>query len=178
MKRSFSRGVSAATAEPCPIVDALAASERRARRGRITPIEMVMAASAAALLAIVPVALLAQRYAAVEKARSLEVSGPPCPKLSAARYAALGAPAKQTTNVEGLLYSRQYGYVDCEYVATDHGRGLDRTPVCRFNSPTLLAVTTPRGRFFFSTGIAPATVTLADGRPRCVLAAAGRMGHG
>jgi hypothetical protein len=145
----------------------------RGQRRRPAPIELVTTIGVAFLFfGVVPIALLAQRHAAVEKARRLEVGGPPCQRLSAAAFASADAPALQTTNVGGVLFARRYGYVVCDYVATDHGRGLDRTPICRFNNPTLLAVTTPRGRFYFHTGVAPATVTLAHDEPGCVLNAA------
>jgi hypothetical protein len=131
-----------------------------------------MAATAAGLLAIVPIALLAQRIAAVGKAHALEVGGAPCPRGWPANLSPTDLAPLHTTDVGGVLFTRRYGIMDCDYIATDHGRGLDHTPVCRFNNPTLLSITTARGRFAFYTGLSPATVTLAGSQPKCVLNAA------
>ena len=44
-------------------------------------------------------------------------------------------------------------------------------PVCQFNNPTVLQVTTVWGETIFVTGSHGATVLVEDGRPRCLLAA-------
>ena len=142
----------------------------RAAKRRYSPIQIVIAVSMISLLAVVPIALFAQRQAAIAKADALEVNGPACQVLSPQQYAGLDLPATQVTNVERVIFARRDGNIDCEFVATHHGRGLDTTPVCRFNNPTVLAVSTRRGRYYFYTGISPATVNLENDRPSCVLA--------
>jgi hypothetical protein len=148
------------------ISDAFDFGRRRGPR----PIEIVATFGAIAVLAAtLPLALAAQRIAAVAKARAWAVSGPPCPSLSRSAYLASGERIVHLIDYDGVRFGRGYGYVSCVEVAKDGGRGLDTVPVCQFNSPTVLQVTTRRGDFYFYTRIRPATVTIADDRPQCVM---------
>ncbi|MDR3510421.1 MAG: hypothetical protein P4L73_02210 [Caulobacteraceae bacterium] len=140
------------------------------RRRGLKPIEIVATFGALAVIAAtVPLALGAQRIAAVAKARAWAVDGPPCPAMSRAAFQASGLRIAHVVDYDDVRFGRGYGYVTCVAVARNGGRGLDTVPVCQFNSPTVLEVTTPRADVYFATHIGPATVTIVNDRPRCVL---------
>jgi hypothetical protein len=80
-------------------------------------------------------------------------------------------PALTRFNFEGAEFGMAYGYVDCSRITDDPLLGSGSDPVCQFNNPTVVEVATSRGRAVFITGIQPATIIIAKGRARCVMAA-------
>jgi hypothetical protein len=112
-----------------------------------------------------------QRASLIARAEAWTAAGAPCPRASAAAARAFGD-ASETFRFDGVHFVRAYGYATCGEIAIDRGWALgQRAPVCRFNSPGRLEVSTPRGRFDFITGIAPVTIVVTEGAPHCVLAA-------
>jgi hypothetical protein len=112
-----------------------------------------------------------QRASLIGRADAWTVAGPPCPRVSAESARTFAAPS-ETFRFQGVRFVRAYGYAVCGEITADRRWGFgQRAPVCRFNSPGKLEISTARGDFHFITGIAPATVVIADDGPRCVLAA-------
>ena len=71
----------------------------------------------------------------------------------------------------GVRFVRRSGHVDCSAVAAGKNARQDYVPLCQFSSPIVLEVVTERGTFQFQPGVGrPATVSILDGRPRCVMA--------
>jgi len=122
-------------------------------------------------LATIPLALGGQRYAAAAKAWAWTSLAPACPAVSSQAHLTLGAPLSDVFDFGGARFARAYGYARCGMITGDRVLGLHMDPVCQFNNPTALEITTARGRFFFTTGIRPATILLTQGQPRCVLGA-------
>lgn len=148
------------------MVDIVATRGRR----RIAPIEWVATGGAIAVLAsVLPLALAGERVAQVAKARAWTVEGPSCPTLTGEAARRMGGKIAHVIDYDDVLFGRGYGYVSCILIADQGGRGLGRLPVCQFNNPTVLQVTTRTGTTYYSTWINPATVSVEHGRPRCVL---------
>lgn len=147
----------------------------RARR-RLTAGERLVIAIAVVVALAVPtliavLSLQKNRREAVALAEANLVTGPPCPAVSAAAFAARGFKVKNPLNYDGAVMWRSAGHVSCSPIAYDGGRGLDTYPVCQFTSPAALKVTTAKGDFYFVPGIGkPATVATPQGVARCVLA--------
>ena len=95
--------------------------------------------------------------------------GPPCPSLSVERYTEMGLQAPQANTWGGTRFARWSGGVSCALL--DAHAGLGGRPVCQFTSPWNLVVTTPRGVYYFLPGVGkPATISVTDGLPSCVMA--------
>ena len=103
-------------------------------------------------------------------AREWTITGPPCPAISSQAYAAGPVKATESFALGEVSMGRGFGHVSCSYIASDGGRGLDDFPVCQFTSPGVLHVTTPKGEFYFAPGAGPATVSVPNGTPQCVMA--------
>lgn len=148
------------------MVDIVATRGRR----RMSAIEWVATAGVLLVLAaVLPLALAGERFAQVAKARAWTVQGPACPTVTGETARALAHKVAHVIDYDGVLFGRGYGYVSCILIADQGGRGLNRLPVCQFNSPTVLQVTTATGTTYYSTWIRPATVTVEHGRPHCVI---------
>ena len=103
-------------------------------------------------------------------AREWTIAGPPCPAISSQAYAAGPVKASQAFDLGDVRFARGFGHVSCSYIASDGGRGLDDYPVCQFTSPGALHITTPKGEFYFAPSTGPATVSVPNGAPHCVMA--------
>jgi hypothetical protein len=124
------------------------------------------------LASILPLALAAQRQAALGRVRAWTVpNAPPCPVVSRAAVVAFGEPIRDVFTFEGTRYGRSFGYASCARIPTDPVFGFGRMPVCQFNTPAVVEVNGPHGRLFFMTGLQAVTITVPDGRPQCVLGA-------
>jgi len=143
---------------------------RSLRGGRIAEIATALAVALMVTLTV-PLALIGQRQSAIGRVNAWAASGPPCPVASRAAFLAYGEPIREAFRFEGVRYGMSSGYASCARIATDRVLGLGHMPICQFNDPAVLEVTTPRGQVFFMTRFRPATVTIAHGRLRCVLAA-------
>ncbi len=109
--------------------------------------------------------------AQIEEAQAWAPPGPACQIVSRQAYLAIGAPEPHVSTYDGVRFARAYGAVGCNEIASHGGRGPGRIPVCQFNSPTTLEVSTPRGDTYYFTQAKPAVVTISDGQPACALSA-------
>lgn len=115
---------------------------------------------------------LRQRDAALTRAASATIEGPPCEALSRAEFEARGLKAPKATFYGDVVFARQFGHMSCDSLRYGAGWGTETYPVCQFTSPNALRVKTVRGEWFFLPGPGqPATVSTAEGRATCVLAA-------
>lgn len=95
--------------------------------------------------------------------------GPPCPVLTKAEFDALAVKPEKTFIFNEVTFVRRFGHVECNVIS--HGGGTGFAPLCRFNAPAVLKVTTRQGEFYFKTGVGrPVTVSTPDGIPKCVVA--------
>jgi hypothetical protein len=100
--------------------------------------------------------------------RYWKVAGPPCPVLSRQDFQTQPIRASQSFRMESVVFARAYGYSSCGELPAKGG--LQTLVVCQFTNPGVLAVTTAAGEFYFAPGLGqPATVSAADGAPRCVM---------
>lgn len=154
-----------------PMVHAHPTKKKRRR----TAIDWVMSRGGIAVAVGVFVgAFGVARYAAILHARAWMVPGPPCPAMSPAQLHASGRQLGKGFTYHGVTFTRAYGYVNCDEVTPDL-LGLKTVPVCQFNSPTVLQVTTGGRTFLYTTPIRPMTVWVADGAPQCVLNISARL---
>lgn len=113
---------------------------------------------------------LRQRQLAFGRAAEAEVSGPPCPQLTEAEFAARRLKAPKATNYENVIFARQFGHMDCRALRYGAGWGTATYPVCQFTSPNAVTVVTDKGKWFFAPGAGqPATVAVPRGEARCVM---------
>lgn len=109
--------------------------------------------------------VLAQSTAAAGPA----VKGPPCPTATAETFAPQAAKATKLFQFNGDTYARRFGHLDCNLVEMKGVR--DPVAVCQFTGPRALSVTTAKGTSYFLPGAGqPATITVIDEVPSCVLA--------
>lgn len=129
------------------------------------------------LLATLGLVLAAERYAAMARLQAWTVGGPPCPTAAPADYRAFvranadRIPASNTFIYDDVRFARPFGYVSCGEVADHAGRGPGTVPVCLFNDPDVVEVTTQRGQFHYMPKTRSVTIVVPDGEPRCVLGA-------
>ena len=128
-----------------------------------------LALAAAVAIGIGAASRLRHGPAEAADAQFYTVSGPPCPTLSAAAYAAGAIKVGPRFEYGDVVFGRGYGYVSCSWL---HGGflGLSVHPVCEFTGPGVLTVTTSSGEAYFAPGVGkPATVSVSDGQARCVV---------
>jgi hypothetical protein len=114
------------------------------------------------------------RAAVMADAKAWTIAGPPCPHPAANAYVAdLEAShmhASRAFEFMGVTFARSFGHVSCAEIHANGGRSDATYPVCQFTSPGALEVTTARGEFYFYPSTGPATISVPDGRPMCVMA--------
>jgi hypothetical protein len=99
-----------------------------------------------------------------------KVVGPPCPNITRQAFESQAIKPTQSFRMESVVFARAYGYSSCGELPAKGG--LQTLVVCQFTNPGVLAVTTAAGEFYFTPGLGqPATVSVADGPPSCVMAA-------
>ncbi len=130
---------------------------------------------ALAVVGIIAAVLILQRANAIAKAEAWMPPGAPCPVSSPAALLASGNRVEHVSVYDNIRFGRRSGFVTCNEVASDGGRGAGLVSVCQFNNPTVLQVTTRRGDFFYFPRSKPATVSVEDDTPRCVLAATQKL---
>lgn len=97
------------------------------------------------------------------------VTGPPCPTITAAYYKTLGV-EPIPFSFEGMSGERAHGDVKCQEIDYDGARKTKPFPVCEFQPPFALRISQPGGDVYFEPGVAkPATLSMPDGKLRCVL---------
>lgn len=106
------------------------------------------------------------------------VSGPSCPPPPKGVLAAGGDARLQITDFGGAEFARAHGATQCNDVATDGGWGFGLFPVCQFDHPGLLEVSTRHGVYRYWPGyMNPATISVEHGAPTCVIGASQDFGH-
>jgi len=141
-------------------------------------------------IGVVGLGVLVYRFWAgqIAVAREWTIAGPPCPAISREALIAAGLQAAPQGDLRGfpdmnsdydnVRFGRRFGYVSCAGIHDNGGLSLDSHPVCQFTRPVVVTVTSAKGVFYFNTGgTAPATVTVQDGVPRCVLANRFKVNH-
>jgi hypothetical protein len=132
---------------------------------------MLAAAVVAGILAVISWSIVQQsdeiRQSTAE-AHVQNIVGPPCPPV-----ATLTRPYRPVNvfDFDGVAFGRRFGASECSAVARKSLLGNGYQLVCQFSSPAVLSVKTGRGLFYFEPGVGQAaTLFVADGTPRCVLA--------
>ena len=108
---------------------------------------------------------------ATADAKPWELVGPACPEGFSGPWANPQYAPNKPLVFNGVRFSRRAGHVDCSAVAAGKGDKEDYVPLCQFSGPIVLEVTTAKGTFHFQPGVGkPASVSVVDGTPRCVMA--------
>ena len=116
-------------------------------------------------------ALMIRQQGRIADARAWLPAGPPCEIASQAAYTALASSQPRAIMLDGVQFVRSSGQATCGEAPNLSGRGPRTIPVCQFSDPTALAVTIGADTRYYLPRSAPATVSVADGQPHCVLAA-------
>jgi hypothetical protein len=112
------------------------------------------------------------RRGRIADAKAWMIDGPPCPRISKAAFLAPRQKGPKRFDYEEAAFFRRFGHVTCAPIYADGGRGRRFHPVCQFTSPGDLMIRTAKGEWFFRPGAGqPATVSVEEGRARCVMAA-------
>ena len=115
--------------------------------------------------------LLRDRHDNIATANAWDIKGPPCPQLTAAQWEARHLKARQIFDYDGRKIGRWSGDANCNDVHDKGGGGLFVDRICQFTNPTNLMVQTPKGTFYYDTGVGqPATLSIHKDEPKCVLA--------
>jgi hypothetical protein len=110
--------------------------------------------------------------------RAWVASGPACAAAPKSSFDSPEGGQPQSSDFGGVRFTRVHGAVLCSDVNEEGGKGHDTFPVCQFDRPGLLEVSTPKGRFWFWPGYSsPATVAVEHGMPTCVVGATRDFGH-
>jgi hypothetical protein len=116
--------------------------------------------------------VMRDRTTAIAEAKAWDIIGAACPQFPASDV------RKQPTATRGFGYAGAgftyaYGHVACAELRADGGRSWFRGhPVCQFTSPAVVGVHFGGATTYFAPGLGQrATVSIEDGRPRCVMAA-------
>ncbi|HEY2048177.1 MAG TPA: hypothetical protein VGH03_02475 [Caulobacteraceae bacterium] len=110
------------------------------------------------------------RAARMDHARVWTASGPPCATAKAPTLAAAGETPTQAQTYGGVLFLRTHGAIRCTEIGYDGGRSDNEFPVCQFDHPGGLAVTTSRGTWLFAPSpLHAATVQVRHDIPECVV---------
>ncbi|HSZ53158.1 MAG TPA: hypothetical protein VK801_16440 [Caulobacteraceae bacterium] len=129
---------------------------------------------AGAMIALAVVALVmvvaADRSTRMSQAREWTASGPPCARSSAAALLAANEAPDQLTVFQGVRFARTHGAIRCNTIGYNEGRSGDDFPVCEFDHPGGVEITTSSGRYdFLLNPMYPATVQVQHGVPACVV---------
>jgi hypothetical protein len=99
------------------------------------------------------------------------VAGPPCPQVSAAEFQQL-AITPHPFDFEGLSGDMAHGGVSCAEIRFVGERATRPFPVCQFSAPFAVHLDRPGSDVYLKPGVAqPITISLPDGKLRCVLGA-------
>jgi hypothetical protein len=95
------------------------------------------------------------------------IAGPACPVVGHAMW--FHRPPHKFS-YQGVDFTRQYGSVSCMVLPDDGALSKARHTTCQFSSPAAVSVTAGGQTTIYEPGIGhPATVTIRDGRPSCVV---------
>jgi hypothetical protein len=158
---------------------------RSVRRG-LSPIQILMLIGLVALVVALGFTVFNYWRNQIAIAKVWTVPGRPCSALSQTALVAAGLKAAPEGDLRGfpdmnidfdnIRIGRRFGYVSCAEIHDNGGLSLDSHPVCEFTRPGVVTITSAKGVYYFNTGsTAPATVSVQDGVPTCVLASRFRV---
>src|SRR5580698_8286858 len=128
--------------------------EHRTPRRRFGP-----AIGVAAIVVITVQHVLQRRDEGVADYKAWMVSGPACHAPIRQAFDTSGGAQAQLSAFGGVRFAREHGAMQCSDIADDGGRAHDTFPVCQFDQPGLIEVTTRRGSYWFWAGyMSPATI--------------------
>lgn len=126
----------------------------------------VIALAAAALVAVA----VADRSTRMSEAREWTASGPACATSTATALLGADEAPDQVSMFQGVRFARTHGAVRCNSIGYNEGRSGDDFPVCEFDHPGGIEVTTSFGRYdFLLPPLSAATVQVRHGIPTCVV---------
>jgi len=131
---------------------------------------MIIAGAALAVVAVSALVLVGahDRQARIAEAKAWTVSGAPCPGGTGRAWDADAPP--QIVDFAKARFARAHGATRCAEIGYDGGRSDDVFPVCQFDHPGRVEITTDHGATLFQLGpLDPATVTVEHGVARCVV---------
>jgi hypothetical protein len=125
-----------------------------------------------ALLLVIPAYVIATTWMDRQaEIRAWSITGPACPQVGALDPTVAGRKPAKAFVYRSVRFERQAGHASC--VVLDEGGPFSRRlyPVCQFNAPAGLTVTTAQGSLRFQPGAGRnVTVQVRDGRPTCFMA--------
>lgn len=131
--------------------------------------------AAGAVLVVIALGALVYTWASARatrmaNARAWTASGPPCAPTTPQALVALGYDVRQTQSLMGARFARAHGAVACSTIGYNAGRSDGEFPVCEFDHPGGLVITTRKGVFAFAPGgVNGATVQVRRDQPSCVV---------
>ena len=138
------------------------------------PRRRAMTIAAFALLALAVAALIslavANRSTRMSQAREWTASGPSCAHSTPSALLGAEEAPVQVVMFQGVQFARAHGAIRCNAIGYNEGRSGDDFPVCEFDHPGGVEVTTSSGRFdFLLSPMSPATVQVQHGIPTCIV---------
>jgi hypothetical protein len=140
-------------------------AQRKPRRGVV-----IISGAILAILAIGALTLttLHDRQTRITEAKAWTVSGVPCARGAVIAWDTNAPP--QVVDFGQARFARAHGATRCAEIGYDGGRSDDVFPVCQFDHPGRLEITTDHGAALFQLGpLDPATVSIEHGVARCVV---------
>jgi len=140
-------------------------ARRRPRRGALIISGAALGVAAIGALILIT---LNDRKARIAEAKAWTVSGAPCAHGLGAAWDADAPP--QIVDFGKARFARAHGATRCAEIGYDGGRSGDIFPICQFDHPGRLEITTDHGATLFQLGpLDPATVFVEHGVARCVV---------
>ncbi len=140
-------------------------ARRKPRRG-----VMIIAGAALAVVGVGALVLVGahDRQARIAEAKAWTVTGPPCAGGTGRAWDADAPP--QIVDFGKARFARAHGAIRCAEIGYDGGRSDDVFPICQFDHPGRLEITTDHGATLFQLGpLEPASVSVEHGLARCVV---------
>jgi hypothetical protein len=110
------------------------------------------------------------RATRIAVARAWTVTGPPCATARVSDLAQAGVTPTQAEIFADVSFVRTHGAIRCAEVGYDGGRSDKDFPVCQFDHPGAVAVTTSRGTYQFTVPpLKAAAIEVRHGLPTCVV---------
>jgi hypothetical protein len=164
------KAVAASDTAPRGLALPIALSHDRSRRGLIGKLQMAGLLLLLATIASIPLVVgLGTWFSHQAMRKEWTMKGAACPIVPAISIAAQGAKPPPPFVFQGVAYAFQIGDVFCEAVPEGYfKRGT--YPVCQFDAPGAVEVTTGGGKVIFEPGVGHhATVTVRRGKTSCVV---------
>jgi hypothetical protein len=131
---------------------------------------MIIAGAALAVVGVGALVLVGahDQQARIAEAKAWTVTGPPCAGGTGRAWDADAPP--QIVDFGKARFARAHGAIRCAEIGYDGGRSDDVFPVCQFDHPGRLEITTDHGATLFQLGpLEPASVSVEHGVARCAV---------